>query len=225
MFGLSKKMWKASWDFPQQMEGTSRTPGGLVEPTFTTRFNLPHNDNALQCFTAIIVLIQLYLYIRAQFSREFGFGCQGHLGHLHPGGRVSEAVVFVAMDIMLQNSILSEAIYQRQRMLFWKMLKESFVWIPGSLQGSRIRMGMRTAQRWTHKMRVMGWVDSLKTTMMIKLPSIKWGLHGGLIQDYWWLDSVKTTLRIQNEVMRDPINGFEIDWITCFIIIVWYSVL
>ena len=92
------------------------------------------------------------------------------------------------------------------------MLKESFVWISGSLQGSRIRMGMRTVQRWTHKMRVMGWVDSLKTTMMMKLLSTKRGWHGGLIQNYWWLDSVKTTLRIQNEIREILINGFEIDW-------------
>merc|ERR1712037_1075731 len=80
-----------------QMEGTSRTPGGLVEPTFTTR--------------------------------EFGFGCQGHLGHLHPGGR-----------------------------------------------GSRIRMGMRTAQRWTHKMRVTGgwtWTAAKRTTGCLTTLSAK----------------------------------------------------
>ena len=30
-------------------------------------------------------------------------------------------------------------------------------------------MGMRTAQRWTHKMRVMGCVDSFLSTLSVKL--------------------------------------------------------
>ena len=51
-----------------------------------------------------------------------------------------------------------------QNMLFvlWKVSKRtcSIVWDRSLLmQESQIRMGMRTAPRWTHRMRVMGWVD------------------------------------------------------------------
>ena len=57
--------------------------------------------------------------------------------------------------------------------------KFSLSWIPGFMQVSRIRTGMRTAQRWTHKMRAMGWVHSFKDVRM-KLLSTKRGSWGEL---------------------------------------------
>ena len=117
--GSSNKMWKPSWDFcyPQRMEETSKTPGGSEEQTFIMRFNLfplesTHND------TADLTIL------RAKFFREVGLGCPEHLGHLHLGARVSEAIVSNAIYVPLWNKIIGETILDKRRCLCFGKCQE-----------------------------------------------------------------------------------------------------
>ena len=62
--------------------------------------------------------------LRAQFFREVGLGCPEHLGHSHPGARVSEAIVSNAIYVPLWNKIIGETILDKRRCLCFGKCQE-----------------------------------------------------------------------------------------------------
>ena len=69
---------------PQQLEGTSRTPGGSEALTFIMRFTPPRFSFKT---SSLDYCLQRYFW---QHSRVLGCGCLGHRGLLKIGARVSE---------------------------------------------------------------------------------------------------------------------------------------